>query len=200
MLGLIFMLVKTYLTLNQKLVMKGLKISKLSGLYTILTVVFVLGVVFAEPCYAQKKKKDKGKKEKPIKRPKPVGNKEVDDFVNNSFNIYQESCNTNKKLDEMKYSVANLAAGETQEIERITKEVKVIQNNSKKVDDRVNGLLKQAPQVLSGAQNITPKINSIKAVKNINTAKKALVRCAENLKDQPVLTKEVLESLAALKK
>ena len=110
---------------------------------------------------AQKKEKKakKAKTEKVIERPAKVGNGDVDSFVGSSFDIYEKNQEITKTLSDAANSADK--AGETKaDLEKQVEEVK--------------GLLAKSKDVIAAAKTITPKTDSMKAVKAVNAATKAL--------------------------
>ena len=107
--------------------------------------------------YAQKEKK--AKKEKILKRPAKVGHSATDSYVTSAFNLYEKNQKITKQLSDAKGNIAD--AGKVKnELEQQMKEVK--------------GLLGKSADVLKQAKGITPKTNSLKAVKAVNAGTKAL--------------------------
>tara|TARA_R110001592_G_C13164808_1_gene749272 strand:- start:66 stop:524 length:459 start_codon:yes stop_codon:yes gene_type:complete len=118
--------------------------------------------------FAQKEGK-KEKTEKVIERPGIVGHAATDKFVDSSFDVYERNIKLTEKLSN--------AAGNVGEI-------KSIKNDIENQTNEIKGLLGQSADVMKEAKTITPKTNSMKAVKAINTATKALNVTKENLPHQ----------------
>lgn len=114
--------------------------------------------------FAQKEEK-KTKTEKTIQRPGIVGHAATDKFVDSSFDVYERNIKLTEKLSN--------AAGNAGE-------VKSIKNDLENQTNEVKGLLGQSADVMKEAKTITPKTNSMKAVKAINAATKALNTTKEN--------------------
>jgi hypothetical protein len=114
--------------------------------------------------YAQKKKK-----EKELKRPEKVGHASTDDFVSSAFNLYEKNQEITKKLSD--------AAGNITDAGKIKDQ---LDGQMKEV----TGLLGKSADVVKGAKSITPKTDSMKAVKAVNTATKALNKTKENIPGQ----------------
>jgi hypothetical protein len=114
--------------------------------------------------FAQKEEK-KAKTEKTIQRPGTVGHAATDKFVDSSFDVYERNIKLTDKLSN--------AAGNAGE-------VKSIKNDLENQTNEVKGLLGQSADVMKEAKTITPKTNSMKAVKAINAATKALNTTKEN--------------------
>jgi hypothetical protein len=107
--------------------------------------------------YAQKEKK--AKKEKVIKRPGASGHPATAKFVDSSFDVYERNQKIATKLSDVKGNAAD--AGK-------------IKNDLEAQMKEVVGLLGQSKDVMTKAKSITPKTNSMKAVKALNAATKAL--------------------------
>lgn len=114
--------------------------------------------------YAQKESK-KAKTEKNIQRPGTVGHAATDKFVDSSFDVYERNMKLTERLSN--------AAGNVDKI-------KSIKNDLENQTNEVKGLLGQSADVMKEAKTITPKTNSMKAVKAINSATKALNATKEN--------------------
>ena len=114
--------------------------------------------------FAQKGEK-KAKTEKVIERPGMVGHAATDKFVDSSFDVYERNIKLTEKL-------SNAAGNAT--------EIKSIKNDLENQTNEVKGLLGQSADVMKEAKTITPKTNSMKAVKAINSATKALNMTKEN--------------------
>ncbi|MCB9364872.1 MAG: hypothetical protein H6587_09910 [Flavobacteriales bacterium] len=114
--------------------------------------------------FAQKEEK-KAKTEKNIKRPGIVGHAATDKFVDSSFDVYERNI---KLTDKLSNAAGNVG------------EVKEIKNELESQTKEVKGLLGQSAHVMKEAKTITPKTNSMKAVKAINAATKALNTTKEN--------------------
>jgi len=132
-------------------------------LKTLSKVVFVTLLItgLSVDASAQKKGK-KAKKEKAakeLKRPAAVGHASTDAYVTSAFDLYEK----NQKITVALSDAANNAdkAGD-------------IKSDLDKQMEEVKGLLGKSKDVVSGAKSITPKTNSMKAVKAVNTATKAL--------------------------
>ena len=111
--------------------------------------------------FAQKKEK-KQKKEKAakeLKRPEKVGHAATDSYVTSAFDIYEKNQEISKKLGN-----AAENAGDMGEIK------KELQSQM----DEIKGLLGKSADVIKQAKEITPKTDSIKAVKAVNAGTKAL--------------------------
>lgn len=110
--------------------------------------------------FAQKEKKEKeGKTEKALARPAAVGHAATDDYVTSAFNLYETNQKLSKQLSD--------AAGNVSDAGKIKKELE-------SQTDEIKGLLGKSADVLKQAQDITPKTNSLKAVKAVNAGTKAL--------------------------
>jgi len=126
---------------------------------------FITGV--STEMYAQKAEKaekaekteKKEKEAKPLEKPAAVGHAATDDFVTSSFNLYKKNQKITETLSDAANNAGDLTATKTD-----------LENQSKEVA----ALLEKSSTVLTEAKTITPKTDSIKAVKAINLATKAL--------------------------
>ncbi|MBL4670301.1 MAG: hypothetical protein JKY30_13710 [Flavobacteriales bacterium] len=133
------------------------KITKNLSTVTKVLMITLLMAGVSVSTYAQKDKK--AKKEKVIKRPALAGHAATDKFVDSSFDVYERNQKLSKKLSDAKGNAAD--AGK-------------IKKDLESQVEEIKGLLGQSGDVLKGAKSITPKTNSMKAVKAINAATKAL--------------------------
>ena len=128
---------------------------------TVLTKVLFVALLItgmSTSSYAQNKDK-KEKAEKVIKRPGASGHAATAKFVDSSFDVYERNRKITKRLSD--------AAGNAGKI-------KSIKNDIEAQIKEVTGLLGQSADVMKKAKTITPKTNSMKAVKALNAATKAL--------------------------
>jgi hypothetical protein len=110
---------------------------------------------------AQKKEK-KAKKEKAakeLKRPAAVGHAATDAYVTSAFDLYEKNQKISASLSD--------AAGNADKVASIKSDLE-------KQMDEVKGLLGKSADVIKGAKTITPKTDSMKAVKAVNAGTKAL--------------------------
>lgn len=117
---------------------------------------FITGV--STEAYAQKKEK-KEKEAKPLVKPAAVGHAATDDYVNASFSLYQKNQEITKAFAD--------PANNIDDIEGVKAD---LESQSKEATE----LIGKSSDVLTEAKSITPKTNSIKAVKAVNEATKAL--------------------------
>ena len=119
---------------------------------------FITGV--STEAYAQKEKKEKKKKEaKTLVKPDAVGHGATDDYVNSAFKLYKKNQQITKTLADPTNNTDDLGSVKS-DLEAQSKEAAQ--------------LLGKSSAVLTEAKSITPKTNSIKAVKAVNEATKAL--------------------------
>ncbi len=138
------------------------------GLITKSLMVAVLMVGLSSGVVAQKNDK-KTKTEKVVKRPGVIGHAATDKFVDSSFDLYERNM---KLTDKLSNAAAN--AGE----------IKTIRKDIENQTTEMTGLLEQSADVMKQAKTISPKPKSMKAVKAINAATKALSATKENLPKQ----------------
>jgi len=146
------------------------KITKNLGTVTkVLLVALLMAGVSADSFAQKKEKKKKEKKEKELKRPDKVGHASTDAFVASSFDVYEKNQKISKQLSDAAGNVTN-ATEIAADLEGQMKEI--------------TGLLGKSGDVVTGAKSITPKTNSMKAIKAVNTATKALNKTKENIPAQ----------------
>ena len=143
--------------MHYKLILKNKNMKKITKILFI--ALFITGV--STEMYAQKAEKTekKEKEAKPLEKPAAVGHAATDDYVNSSFNLYKKNQEITKTLSDAANNAGDLTATKTD-----------LENQSKEVA----ALLEKSSTVLTEAKTITPKTDSIKAVKAINLATKAL--------------------------
>lgn len=115
-------------------------------------------ISFTAVGFAQDKKEEK-KEEKQIERPVTVGHSTTDSFVDSAFDVYEKNQELTKKLGDIKNHAG---------------EVKSIKADLEAQQIDVTTLLQKSDDVLKDAKTITPKTNSMKAVKAVSQATKAL--------------------------
>lgn len=109
---------------------------------------------------AQKEdKKDDKKEVKQIERPAAVGHGTTDKYVDSAFDVYEKNQELTKKLGDIKNNAG---------------EAKSIKADLEAQQKDVATLLQTSDDVVKEAKTITPKTNSMKAVKAISQATKAL--------------------------
>ena len=133
--------------------------------------IFIAGV--STKSFAQKDKKVKT--EKLIKRPGASEHAATANFVDSSFDVYERNQKVSVKLSDVRGNAGD--AGEIKsDLEAQLKEVA--------------GLLGQSKDVLAKAKSISPKTNSIKAVKALNAPTKALSATKDAIPGQIASIKE----------
>jgi len=146
------------------------KITKNLGTVTkVLLVALLMAGVSADSFAQKEKKKKKEKKEKELKRPDKVGHASTDAFVGSSFDVYEKNKELAGKLSNAAGNVADAGKVKT-DLEGQMKEI--------------TGLLGKSADVMKGAKGITPKTDSMKAVKALNAATKALNKTKEAIPGQ----------------
>lgn len=122
---------------------------------------FIAGV--SVDSFAQKEKKEKKEKEqkteKALVRPAKVGHAATDEYVTSAFDLYEKNQKISKKLSDV--------AGNADDMIAVKKDLEAQM-------EEVKGLLGKSTDVINGAKTITPKTDSIKAVKAANAGTKAL--------------------------
>lgn len=105
------------------------------------------------------KKEKKEKVAEELKRPEAVGHSATDSYVDSSFDLYEKNQELTKKLGDLKNNAG---------------EAKSIKSDLESQQKDVAGLLAKSEDVIKEAKTITPKTNSLKAVKAVTQATKAL--------------------------
>jgi F0F1-type ATP synthase membrane subunit b/b' len=121
---------------------------------------------------AQKKKDKKAKKEKAakeLKRPDKVGHGATDAYVTSAFDLYEKNQEISKTLADASNNADK--AGQ-------------VKGDLDKQMEEVKGLIGKSADVIKEAKTITPKTDSMKAVKAVNAATKALKATQEAIPGQ----------------
>ncbi|MBN2789480.1 MAG: hypothetical protein JXR69_04780 [Candidatus Delongbacteria bacterium] len=130
-------------------------------------------------------------------RPNPVGAKEIDDFVNKAFDIYETTKafsdqirNINSKIQEL-MELQNIVGNP---IKKVKKEAMLIQRNITTLINDSQELSKLAPNILNGAKSL--KFTKIAtATKNILSAvdavKWSLITLGELINDLPGILSDI---------
>jgi hypothetical protein len=144
-------------------------IKNLGTLTKILFVALLITGISADS-FAQKKKKNKKEKAaKELKRPAKMGHAATDSYVTSAFDLYEKNQSITKKLSDATNNVGD--AGKIKaDLEGQMKEV--------------TGLLGKSADVMKEAKTITPKTDSMKAVKALNAGTKALNATKEAIPGQ----------------
>ena len=146
--------------MHYNLILKNKNMKKITKILFI--ALFITGVsteMYAQKAEKAEKTEKKEKEAKPLEKPAAVGHAATDDYVNSSFNLYKKNQEITKTLSDAANNAGDLTATKTD-----------LENQSKEVA----ALLEKSSTVLTEAKTITPKTDSIKAVKAINLATKAL--------------------------
>lgn len=150
-----------------------IKKDQMKSLKTLSKVVFVTLLItgLSIDASAQKKgkkgKKDKAAKE--LKRPAKVGHGATDTYVTSAFDLYEKNQALSKKMADMKENAADA--------DDMKKQLDAQTNEAKE-------LLGKSADVIKEAKTITPKTNSMKAVKAVNAGTKALKATQEAIPGQ----------------
>lgn len=133
----------------------------MKNLKTFAKVVFatVLIAGFSVNASAQKEGKEDKKEVKQIERPAAVGHGTTDKYVDSAFDLYEKNQELTKKLGDIKNHAGD---------------AKSIKNDLEAQQKDVVTLLQTSDDVVKEAKTITPKTDSMKAVKAISQATKAL--------------------------
>jgi len=137
----------------------------MKNLNTFTKIVFaaVLVATTSVSAFAQEQKEEKKEKKEKVaeelKRPEAMGHAATDSYVTSAFNLYEKNQEITKKLADAKSNAG---------------EAKQIKNDLEAQQKEVAGLLEKSADVIKEAKTITPKTDSMKAVKMVNQATKAL--------------------------
>lgn len=129
-----------------------------------ITKVLFTSVLFASisqnvSAQTEQKKEKVEKVVEQVKRPDAVGHAATDNYVTSAFNLYEKNQELTKKLSDIKSHIL---------------ELNTITNDIVSQQKEVTGLLGKSADVIKEAKTITPKTNSLKAIKAVNQANKAL--------------------------
>lgn len=147
----------------------------MKNLNTFTKVVFaaVLVATTSVGAFAQEQKEEKKEKKEKVaeelKRPEAMGHAATDSYVTSAFNLYEKNQELTKKLADAKSHAG---------------EAKQIKNDLEAQQKEVAGLLEKSADVIKEAKTISPKTDSMKAVKAVNQATKALNATKEALPAQ----------------
>jgi len=121
--------------------------------------VLITGLSVNASAQKEEKKEKKEKVAEELKRPETVGHSATDSYVDSSFDLYEKNQELTKKLGDLKNNAGD---------------AKSIKSDLESQQKDVAGLLQTSDDVVKEAKTITPKTNSMKAVKAISQATKAL--------------------------
>ena len=129
-----------------------------------------------------------------ISRPSNIGHGEMDNFVNRSFDIYDK---TKKNEADLKATDLLLTQAEKNavkftlnESDKMQKSISLIEDNSKQVEVSAASMIIEAPGMVTKANKL-PITKSLKAIKNLNKAQKALNYSKNNVVNQIKLINQI---------
>ncbi|MGD9706563.1 MAG: hypothetical protein AB7V07_02670 [Candidatus Delongbacteria bacterium] len=141
--------------------------------------------------YFGKDYKEEAKEPEINERPAPVGAKEIDNFVNKAFDIYETTKDFSDKIHNINTTLAELTelqAVEGNPVKQIKKEAMVIEKYIQLLKRDSEGLIKMSPDVLNGAKKVkfTKVAAATKNIKSsIEAVKWSLVVAGELVNDLP---------------
>lgn len=130
-----------------------------------------------------------------LKRPGNIGDAGVDDFVNQSFDVYEATIKTDKDLETIEKDLVKIEE-EGNKIKHdadILKRLYLIQKEIKTRDEKIKELDNKAVAMAENAKNLKPVTKAPKAVKNVNTATKALKIAQDHTPKQITKTQELID-------
>ena len=132
--------------------------------------------------------------EEQLKRPGNIGDSGVDDFVNQSFDVYEATMKTEKDLIAIETDLDKIEkdGNHLKQDADILKRLYYIQKELRTRDDKIKELDNKAVSMAENAKNMKPVTKAPKAVKNVNSATKALKISQELTPAQAKKTQELI--------
>lgn len=111
-----------------------------------------------------------------LKRPKNTGDSNIDNYVNESFDIYDGTISTEKNLAEIDSNLAKIEkdGNKIKQDAQILKKLNSVQSEVRGREAKIKNLDDRAVAVMENAKNFSPKLKAPQAIKNVNNANKAL--------------------------
>ncbi len=130
-----------------------------------------------------------------LKRPKNIGDSDVDGFVDQSFDVYEATLSTDKNLATIETDLEKIEkdGNKIKQDADILKRLYGIQKEIRSRDDKIRELDNKAVSMAENAKNIKPVTKAPKAVKNVNEATKALKLSQEMTPKQATKTQELID-------
>lgn len=130
-----------------------------------------------------------------LKRPKNMGDSNIDNYVNESFDIYDGTMSTEKNLAEIDSNVTKIEknGNKIKQDAEILKKLNSVQSEVRGREKKIKDLDNRAAAVMEGAKNFSPKLKAPQAIKNVNNANKALKISQDKTPGQVKKTEELTE-------
>ncbi len=128
-----------------------------------------------------------------LKRPKNMGDSNIDNYVNECFDIYEGTMSTEKNLGEIDSSLTKIEkeGNKIKQDAEILKKLNSVQSEVRGREKKIKELDNRAVAVMDGAKNFSPKLKAPQAVKNVNNANKALKIAQDKTPGQVKKTEEL---------
>jgi hypothetical protein len=130
-----------------------------------------------------------------LKRPGNIGDTDVDNFVNQSFDVYEATIATDKNLETIEKDLVKIEeeGNKIKQDADILKRLYLVQKEIRSRDEKIKELDNKAVSMAENAKNIKPVTKAPKAVKNVNSATKALKISQEHSPKQVIKTQELID-------
>jgi DNA repair ATPase RecN len=130
-----------------------------------------------------------------LKRPGNIGDSGVDDFVNQSFDVYEATISTDKNLETIEKDLVKIEeeGNKIKQDADILKRLYLVQKEIRSRDDKIKELDNKAVSMAENAKNMKPVTKAPKAVKNVNSATKALKIAEDHTPKQVTKTQELID-------
>lgn len=128
-----------------------------------------------------------------LKRPKNVGDLNIDNYVNDAFDIYEGTLKTEKDLAEIDSNLTGIEknGNKLKKDAEILQKLYNIQGEVRKRQEKTRDLDNRAAAVMENAKNFSPKLRAPQAIKNVNNANKAIKIAQEKTPGQIKKTEEL---------
>jgi len=128
-----------------------------------------------------------------MKRPKNMGDSNIDNYVNESFDIYEGTMTTEKNLVEIDSSLTKIEkeGNKIKQDAEILKKLYSVQGEVRGREAKIKNLDNRAVAVMENAKNFSPKLKAPQAIKNVNNANKALKISQDKTPGQVKKTEEL---------
>lgn len=128
-----------------------------------------------------------------LKRPKNMGDSNIDNYVNESFDIYEGTMDTEKNLVAIDSGLTKIEkeGNKIKQDAEILKKLYSVQSEVRGRETKIKNLDNRAAAVMEGAKNFSPKLKAPQAIKNVNNANKALKISQDKTPGQVKKTEEL---------
>lgn len=128
-----------------------------------------------------------------LKRPKAMGDSNIDNYVNEAFDIYEGTMKTEKDLAEIDSNLTSIEkeGNKLKKDAEIAQKLYNIQGEVRKRQEKMREMDTRAAAVMESAKGFSPKLKAPQAIKNVNNANKALKISQEKTPGQIKKTEEL---------